>query len=418
MIWEYICLGILLLLIVFWVYTKLAYPFWSHQPVVHHYDWVRRWFYYRPYVIQMKKPIPTKFNKKAYIISKSFSDINDTEMDVVVDFIQCHDHYSENRYNLISKKLLEGYLAGIDHAEISLLYDEQYKLELNPDVKSSYITQWILDHMPLGVICSYSLQFYMPQFQNNIPFTHIHYWSFLCVHREKAKKHSHYELLQTHDYRLRLEKEGMVSLYKTEGELCDGVVPFVRYDSHLFPLNTIRAPPLPKHMICRKITEQNFHYISDMLYHMTHGQANFPIAALCFPSLGNIMSRLKKEVNYCYVLTFRDELLGLFVFQDTFVHVENKGNVLECVLCYLNNYGKVQEEQFFAAFLGALYDIQKNVSKKYDLLKINELGHNILVLDKWKWKYDALVVEQSGLYMFNGGCGKMPLKNEECFFFL
>jgi len=39
-------------------------------------------------------------------------------------------------------------------------------------------------------------------------------------------------------------------------------------------------------------------------------------------------------------------------------------------------------------------------------------------LDKWKWKYDALVVEQSGLYMFNGGCGKMPLKNEECFFFL
>lgn len=414
MIWEYICLVILLLLILFWAYTKIMYPFWSHQPVIHSYDWMRRWIYGGPYIIQSKRPIPTKFNKKGYIISKPFDEINDKEIDVVVDFIQSQDHDSENHYNLISKKMLQGYLAGIDHARISLLYEEQYKLELNSDPSSSYMTQWICDHIPLGIVCSYGLQIYMPQY-NTVPFSNIHYWSFMCVHREKSKKNTLYELLQTHDYRLRLEKEGEISLYQSEGSLCAGVVPLVSYDSYLFPLGQIRQPPLPREITCSKITKDNFHLLGDMLYNMSRGNTNFPISMLCFPTLSNIQSRIEKELNFCYILTIKGVSLGFFVFRDSFIHVEEGGNVLECNLTYLNNYGKVQEEQFFGAFLLALYDIQKNVTKKFGLLKMNGLGHNAIILDKWKWKYEALAEEPGGFYLFNAGCGKMPFNNQQCF---
>ena len=50
--------------------------------------------------------------------------------------------------------------------------------------------------------------------------------------------------------------------------------------------------------------------------------------------------------------------------------------------------------------------------------KMNDLSDNAIILDKWKWKYEALVEEPGGFYLFNAGCGKMPFHGQQSFIWL
>ena len=414
MILEYICLGVLGLWILFFIYVKIAYPFWSHQPVVHTYDWVRRVFYYKPYIIQRKKPIPTKYNKKGTILTKPYLELSEEQQNILIDFIQCHYYASENMFSVVSKNLLNALLAGSEFSHVSLSYHDEMKIGLNEDASSSYITKWIKEQIPLGIVCSYELMFYMP-LHNDCPFQHVNYWAFMAMHREKSEPKQLYDLLQTHDYRLRLEKEGMVSLYKKEGEDCKGVVPLVHFTNYVFPIPIIKKPPLEKHWVCSRIHKTNFHLLSDMLYNMTRNNTNFPIDILVSPTLPCIQSRIEKELNYVYIVEKKKDLLGLFVFQDSFQHIENEGNILDCSLCFLNEYGKFQEDQFFGAFLNCLGELMKQSSKKYTLLNMNDLGHGVILLEKWRWKYKAIAEENGNYYLFNAGTARMSYNPSQSF---
>ena len=414
---EYICFSILGIWIIFFIYIRLRYPFWSQQPVCHTYDFIRRNFFSKSYLIQSKKPIRTKYVDTINIITKPFLEITKEERDTMVEFIQCHYLSSDMAMMFLSENIIR-YIMNSHHTEsyVSILYDHQIKIILNDDANATNVTKLINDPVPIGMMCSYPLQFYLVQEFEPITQT-VSFWDFISIHREKKDtKHIH-RLIQTHDYHQRVKGQSQVSLFKKEGNLCHGVVPVVTYQSYLFPLHSVSVPKMEPHITCVRILGENFHLVSDTLYNISRGQTNHHIDMACFPDLPALQERTKHDISFIYVIRKKDILLGIFLLKDVFQHIEEEGNILECSACFMNSYGKNEEDIFFACFLYAMHEIQKNVKKQYSLLQINNLGHNILLLDKWKWKYTPLQTTECGYYLYNSWSSNMPFQKETCFLF-
>jgi len=414
MILEYIIIGFLFVVLLWFIVIKITFPFWSHQPVVHSYDWMRRWIFYSPYVIQTKHPHKTKYVDMQKVYMKPFLDLNKEEIQIVVDFLQCHYFSDESVFLVLSENILRTLLSSHEESYVSFLFQDKLKLVLNDEENSAYVTKLVLEKEPQGVLCSYSLPFFFIQ-QKESPIQSVMYWDYVSIHRENKTQKDIYTLLQTHDYWVRLQEPGCVSLFKKEGDLCSGVIPLVLYHSHLFVLNEVAKPKLEDHVSCVRVGSEQFHLLSDVLYSICRGQTGHYFDCACFPSLPALQERLKQDMYFCYVVRRKEQILGMIMLKDTFQHNETHGNILECGCCFLNDYGHFQEEQFFGYFLHALYDIQKHVTKKFKLLLLNDLGHNILLLDKWRWKYSSLETTPCAYYLFNGGTAKMPFAKQYMF---
>lgn len=413
--WEYICSSILGSWLLFYIYVCIRYPFWAHQPVCHVYDLFRRTVFAKPYIIQTKTPRPTKYVDLANITTKPFLEITSEELDIVIEFIQCHYLSSENTIYLLSKNLF-AYLmcAHLEPAFVSILYENTFTMVLNKNLDETNITKIVPEKRPLGIMCSYPLQFFLvrdaePAFQT------VSYLDFISVHRNNTDKKNVRKLLQTHDFIQRSQSDLRVSLFRKEGDPSAGIVPLVEYTSYLFALHPVGDPPKEDHTTCERIGKDNFHLLSDVLYSISRGQTEHYTDLACFPSLSAIQERVNRDIYYIYVIRKREVILGLFLFQDTFHHIEEEGSVLECGACFTNMLGKSAEDAFFAYFLSALHHIQKNVVKQFSLLQLNDLGHGILLVDKWKWKYGPLRTTDCEYYLYNASTSKMPFHKQYCF---
>ena len=76
---EYIFIIIFFLWFIPFLYVKIKYPFWSHQPIFHTYDLLRYWTH-EPFIIQQNMPIKTKYLCKE-VNTKEFLDLDEDEHD-------------------------------------------------------------------------------------------------------------------------------------------------------------------------------------------------------------------------------------------------------------------------------------------------------------------------------------------------
>ena len=413
--WEFICIFILGSWLLFYIYICIQYPFWAHQPVCHTYDLFRRTFFSKPYIIQSKKPIKTKYVDLANISTKPFLEFASDELDIVIEYIQCYYLSSENTIYLLSKNLLSYLMcAHLEPAFVSILYENTFKMVLNENKAETNVTKIVPEKRPLGVMCSYPLHFYIVH-DHDPAFQTVSYWDFISIHRDNTDKKNVHKLLQTHDFIQRSHSDLHVSLFRKEGDPSAGIVPLIQYTSYLFALHSVGDPPIEPHTTCERIGKDNFHLISDILYSISRNQTDHHVEVACFPALSAVMERVNREIYYIYVIRKRDVILGMFLFQDTFHHIEEQGSILECGACFTNMMGKSSEDAFFGYFLAALRHLQKNVEKKFSLLQLNDMGHGILIVDKWKWKYAPLQTTDCEYYIYNASTSKMPFHKQYCF---
>lgn len=414
-IWEFLCIFILGSWLLFYIYICIKYPFWAHQPVCHIYDLFRRTFFSKPYIIQSKKPIKTKYVDLENITTKPFLELASDELDIIIEYIQCHYLSSENSILMLSKNLLSYMMcAHLEPAYISVLYENSFKMVLNENTSETNVTKIVPEKRPLGVMCSYPLHFYFVHDEDSA-FQSISYWDYICIHRDNIEKKNVHKLLQTHDFIQRSKSNLRVSLFRKEGDPSAGIVPLIEYTSYLFSLHSVGNPPKDPHTTCERIGKDNFHLISDIMYSMSRGQTDHYIELSCFPALSAIQERINHDIYFVYVIRKRDIVLGAFFFQDTFHHIEEEGSVLECGACFTNMIGKPAEDTFFAYFLTALNHLQKNVEKRFSLLQLNDIGHGILLVDKWRWKYTPIQVTNCEYYLYNASTSKMPIHKQYCF---
>ena len=85
---QYILFLLVFVILMFYAYIKLKYPFWSSQPVYHTYDYLRT-LCYKPYIINKYNPFTTKFCNFENIKTNYYNDCKDSSKLECANLIQC-----------------------------------------------------------------------------------------------------------------------------------------------------------------------------------------------------------------------------------------------------------------------------------------------------------------------------------------
>lgn len=409
---EYVILFIFFLFFIPMLYIKIKYPFWSNQPIFHTYDYLRYWTR-RPYIIQTGFPQKNKYLSDK-ITSVSFLDIDENQLENIVKFIQEHYIDSDKILTMVSAKDIQTELSGNKHPSYVSFYIENH---IQYDSKSSNIIE---NNTLVGCITSRAIKIYMntsEKFQET-----VYYWDYICTHRDFQDKYLGRNLIQTHERYQRLNNPGIsASLFNFEPTLCRGVVPLTVYTVHTYPIVQIIRPPMSKFSI-ERIKDDKVNHLFDYLYNITHNTMSTRFDICIFPDTNSLDHLIQNDRLIVYGLFQKSKMLALYFFKDPKIcyNFEEEQNIIECTssVSLLDTNDQAVNSMYFGGFLHALYDIQLTYNNKFKRITFFEMANNDTIIERWKWKYNPLSINQSAYYLYNAILPSMPFDEKKTFIIL
>ena len=416
---DYICITVILIIFIPILYVRIRYPFWSTQPVFHTYD-ALRYFTRTPYEISSSNVSQRSIVSDPHVTTCSFLDMSENKLDEVIDLIQGHSIESESilmfidktNFNIIhSGQMRPSYISVYEKEEYSIVHSD---VEQENNAISIKNTPKIV-----GCITSRSINMFILDKSDAIHAKSGYLWDYICVHRENKMGNLGRKMLPIHShYQREHTKEVAISLFKKEIDLCDGVVPLVKYKVYTFTMTKIRRPPISPPYATIRINNENMDLLSDYLYNITHTDYSKIHRFIAFPDMAVLDKLIQANILLVYAMKYGASLHGIYVFRNPMMcydKIEN-GYILECIMgiSTVNIQDEPNTSLFFSGFLQALVDIQKSFASKYKMLTFYELGHNRYIIDRWKWKYAPLSVNDAAYYLYNAVVPDMPLDTSQC----
>ncbi len=446
----YLDIGIIIILIIVFIlglfaYIRLRYPFWSIQPVYHIYD--VRWFGSNAPIVtlRMGDAVISKYTDKVHVLTKPFLDMTPEKIDEMIDLLQCHYIGSEHILNVMDRDTMTQYLTGHTYpAYVSLYLEDQLVLhsktnildtEPEPIGSISSTSKIVNQPMVIGSMTSRPVRIFVG---HNMTEETTYFWDFICDHRNFKSRHISRYLIQTHLHKQQFaSSEIKTGIFRKEAILCDGIVPLVKYNMSTFLLQKIRPPKLPAHFTVVRILNENVDILSDFLYGLTHlgqqvrTQSTAFFSFCAFPELGSLITLVKQQIWYVYALKRGEHIYGMYFFKDSKTIYEDvhhgkdySGKQIECIASVCNMELNMHN-LFFMGVLHALRDITKYSSStkiksggNFRIITFSHLGHNHLLLEKWRWKYTPLFEIPCAYYAYNMIVSGMPIDKRQCFIIL
>ena len=414
-------LCILIFSIIFGIaYIKLKYPFWNIQPVFHTYDFWR-YIYQTPFIIQRTtKPITTKFCDFAQIQTLDYIDLNLSQKLAWIDLLQSHYIPGDRMFLAWTPEYLDVLFSGHSNmCFVSFFKEKEYKLLNNgnpdkiPDISLVPISI-VYNKAPIGCISSRPYTMYITSYNINTKHS-AYFFDFMCVHREYVSKNYYRNLIQTHEYNQRIGQKikdrdiapTLVSVFKREGDLCQGVVPLITYITYIFKLPKMRIPGLPVNITITRIFKENTHEIKEFIENI-HTVREFGVIAV--PSISVIISQISSQKLFVFVLKHKTETLGYYFFKDTMTHFEMDGEteckMLQIFASYCNTDNILW---FYRGFLHSLYEImrlRKPPQLQYEMLVWENISHNTVLFQRWIRYAPIWIQNPTSYYLYNMVCPK------------
>ena len=419
---QYIFFSFLFCIIAFFIYIKLAYPFWNNQPVFHVYDYWR-YFYSTPFVVYKYRPVKNKFCDFINIKTVEYLESNDDQRKNIIELLQCYYFGTDRILHNIQLDDVNIYLSGHNEpAYVSIYNENKYQL-INQDHENMFGKKNI-DVMstltPIGCITSRPMKLFFRTNKTDIIYNSIpiYYIDFICVHRNKNehnKKKINRTLLQTHEYNQRIKNPSiLVSIIKKEIDLFDGIVPLVEFNVYTFYLRSIHFPRLPPHFEVVQINDENTDILLDFLHIKEKTAIETKLGGLeimVIPDIGNIIALIKQRLLYVYVLRKKTDVYGVYFIKDAKMQFDDiEGNTLQCI-------GSINQmldanPLFYLGFLHGLHKIIKR-DPEYKMLLFENIGHNTILLNYWKVKHTPIFVNKTAYYTYNFIYLRSPISNEK-----
>lgn len=412
LILEYLILVCFFIWLIPLIYIKIKYPFWSHQPVLHTYDMLRYYYssyQWRPYIIRNRLPLKGRYFS-TNISTNKFLDISKEALSKVVDFLQSHYVESDMVLTMITQEIMEQDLSGVlTPSLISLMKEKQLDYMTSA---SGLVPQE--REVLVGCMTSRCTRLFV--IHNSLSFQEkTYFWDHICTHRKHSHRYLGRNLIQTHEYYQRLHNHDIKSsVFKREGNVCDGIIPIMQYRIQTFPIVYIKRPPLhPLTLV--KIEQSNTSLLHDFLYNMTHKIQQAPFQVCIFPEMDVLDNLLQKGRLHIYALTYQSKVSAIYFLKDPHMYYqveENERRIVECVASIKSVF--LQDDGvFFAGFLHALHEMQNQDT--FELVTFHETSHNDLITERWKWKYRSLSVSDAAYYAHNMVIPGMPFHPRNCF---
>lgn len=392
-----VCIVVILLLVLAWIiYIKLRYPFWNLQPVLHTYDqWWRRLFFPNGGIVDCRTNTKimkdNKFcdnkNIQTFEMNDATSQDGETAISEYVRLLQAHYISNENISYVITRKAFDGYFQGhLSSCYFSVLYNPVLSSFSGVGATGGGVIKDII-----GGITSSPAMLFLKNTEYAIKPVDVNYIDYLCVHRDHAHKLLARNLFQTHERNVRhlslasIKAPRMVSVFRKETDLCDGVVPMVEYKTNVYYLRNILVPPLPPKTMLQRAWKNNAHsstffdFIDDL-------PAKQVFDVILLPSSSHMRAAIANENMFAFVLIHESKLLGVYIFSDLRVVTEGAsvtatedGGTIQLSASFCNVESNAV---FFAGFLICLQQIL-NINKSFAMLHIIDIGHNQQLLTRW-----------------------------------
>ena len=375
---KYIALSIIVLLIIFNLFLRIKFPFWSIQPVFHIYD-LQHWIFTKK-IINPELPSANKYVKlldiETYPYKKAPNDIT------VKSSAFIKEHFLRNKYAQYNPSYddIFNYLDTSTPSFISIYS----KPKVIFDAESG-----ILDRDILGVITSRPL---FITFKNIKETLNVNYVDNLCVHKANRKQGIAPRLIQTHHYHIRhLNKNTKVCLFKREGEMT-AIVPLTTYETVTYEIENFPRLKLEYASVkILRITNNNISLFKDFI-------KNYASKFECVINmeLMTIIKLLKEENIIIYSLIENHEVYAIYIFRNTPSTVyDQKG--IECIAT-INNCP--HNETFYNGFCSTLRRIKRKYKKHLVWIE-NTSDSNTII--KYNVRYNVIQKTScpTGFFLYN-----------------
>jgi hypothetical protein len=384
---QYIFIFIFFLFAAVFIYIHVAYPFWSHMPVSHIYDWHHR-------VPYLNKPRPleltpyhrgNKFCDPVRVSTTSFYDLTAEMTDKFIDLLNCHYLPSDSILFAIEKKSFNTLFSG----HFDTPYISFYTQIIFTKNKSE-----ITDPTIQGCIASYPLHIYSKQAPEFKTANCLGYLS--CSNSENTTETR--KLIATHEHACRRKNpEIKATILKKHVGNCQGVRPLAEFETRLLYINprTNSENKAKTKMSPFQIYRENWSMLIDMLATLP---SKFDFCA--YIDIGAIKARVDASQMWIYGLSdpsqgHKDGIVALYFIEDALMLYENVNDYGGKTLTLSASFYRGKDKAAFAkGFTESVRLIQKQ-NKDYVMMLVDDVGHNGYLTDVLDAK---LVKKTSGAY--------------------
>lgn len=406
-----------LLFVVIYIYIYLKYTFWCRQPVVHVYDWWRRWV--APGNAQIlydnrRGTPPTKF----YFPDKTYT-FNPLEkpedLSKCVRLLQSHYIGADNILFSIQEAYLKAHCVG--HGENVPLISLYYEHGFNGD------------GCPQAMLAAFPAEVYTAGAEG-APWK-VYFWNYLCVHRDYQNQYLTRPLIQTHEYRQRPAIQ--VSIFRCDNALQEGIVPLTRGYTHTYYLRggsfktALHATPGMSVMRIDTKSIDTMGLFMEYIGNVHH--ANSPFKVYMTPSTDNIIALMDAGILYVYALVSSSKIVGLYFFKNVCTTYEEMDDDIakpnrafdgsRTVHCFGSISSIPDPEIFGQGFLYAVKHLVKSSRGQFNVLLLDDTSCNSAgVLPIWNRQFTPILSNEYAYYAYNLRVPGMPLSSHECLFII
>lgn len=431
------------------LYIKARYPFWNTVAALHVYDWHRRRLYPdKPYIIHPLHPKKTKYYVGEPTIQTSrFSDLDFDKRMELVKLLQSHYLASDRVFCSIQLADLEAQCAGsvvstfnsysadlgqgLDGGNI---VPEDIAVSENPPLDGSFLE--MVERMRMernvktqaveGFLSSRSVNVYVSVGKSAesryIVLEPAHYMDYICFSRTLVSEKKTRGLFHTHEMNQRmLLPDKKITVFKKEVDLCDALVPLVKYDTLTFYLRMRIEPPsgLPANFHMVRIQKEHQHYLQDWLDRVASLREDIGFRCSVVAEIGDLTKQLMTNQLYAYVLRGPDILspnkldavYAIYFFKNAHMKYEDldAGDTAHCVAAFCNTN---DFDLFYLGFIWSVREVRKDLPG-VRMLMMDDIGHVRGLARKWTETHDVVLRTPCAYYLTNYIVPRSAFREEE-----
>lgn len=388
----YLVAIIIFIIILFFLYIRLKYKFWSLQPVFHFYD-IYYWII-NVGIIRKELPEKNRYVNLKQTVTKSPEYINELTKKQIVNLIKLNYlRDNENKFDPTLNNILP-YFVGHNCSTFWSYFTEP---ELFIDSKTS---KTITENKIIGIITSRPMHVLLRGNKFD-----VYYVDYLCVNRNKRKQNIAPQLIQTHEYNQSYNNRKIcVSLFKREEELT-GIIPLTVYKTYCFNMiKWITPNPLPASIQMLTGDKQNMYYLYNFI-----NETNKKWDITIYPEISNIIELVTTKNLFVKMLVCNTEIVAIYVFRKTCLFLEKGKEVISCIASI--NGPNLTKDEFIAGFKVALWSIIKE-HKNFHFLTIEDISDNTCIINNICAKTWPSIVSPMAYFFYNFAYS--PFKSEKC----
>ena len=359
----YLIMFIILCIILFFMYIRLKYCFWSLQPVFHFYD-----FYYwfvNVGIIRYDLPVKNRYTNFKDIQTLVFEDISKSFLKQFVLLIQLNYlRNNDNTFTPQTKNILP-YFKGHNNPSFFSFY-------FIPNLLIDNQNNTIHDKKLIGVITTRPLHVKIKA--NKKGKFDVYYVDYLCVNKQNRKQNIAPQIIQTHEYiQSHTNKKISVSLFKREEELT-GIIPLTIYKTYCYNMIKWTQPfDMNTHIKLLTGDKQNIYYLYNFIKETTN---KWDITIL--PDISNILELVTTQNLFVKMLIIDTNIQAAYIYRKTCTYIEKEKEVLSLIASI--NGPNLHIKDFIHGFKMATWSIIKEYHK-FKYCSIEDISDNKYIIN-------------------------------------